>query len=105
MAGEGSQEAEAKEDDMQAQPEDIDEGQEGATGGDPDAEPDPLDVTSNVVVHDDQGDYGNDDNDDEEDDYYAEEDKYLNKFINKDSVVSNWVTKQVKQGQMGQNLF
>ena len=37
MAGEGSQEAEAKEDDAQAQPEDVDETQEGATGGDPDA--------------------------------------------------------------------
>ena len=64
---------------------------------------DQPDVTSNVVVHND--DDGNDDNDDDGEDYDAEEDEYLNKFINKDSVVSKRVTKQVKWGQMGQNLF
>ena len=66
----------------QGEQEQLDEQAEGAVGGDP------LDVRQNVVV----GNGKDKDNTEDEDEEDVEEEAYLNQFINKDSVVSNWVS-------------
>ena len=98
-AGEGSQEQEAVEEGK-----DEGQGEEGAVGGKPEC--DPLDIATNVDVEheEEQGEEGEgeeEDEDDDDDNYDLEEDEYLNKFINKDLVVSPG--HQV--GQTGRNLF
>ena len=73
----------------QAEQEQLDEQAEGAVSGDP------LDVTQNVVVDPNEEEDDEDDTEDEdeyEDERDAEKEAYLNQLINKDSVVSNWVS-------------
>ena len=80
----------------QAEQEQLDEQAEGAVGGDP------LAVAQNVVVDLNEEEDDTEDEDEYEDEEDAEEEAYLNQFINKDFVVSNWVsgakqvTKQVR---------
>ena len=101
-AGEGSQEQEAVE-----EGEDEGQGEEGAVGGEP--ERDLLDIAANVDVEheEEQGEEGEgeeEDEDDDNDNYDLEEDEYLNKFINKDLVVSPG-HQAGQTGQTGWNLF
>ena len=51
---------------------------------------DPLDVAAHEKVDDNNDD--NEQDDEYDDDYDPEEDTYLNMFINKDSMVSNWAS-------------
>ena len=75
---------------VQAEQEQLDEQAEGAVSGDP------LDIAQNVVVDLNEEEDNEDDTEDEdkyEDEEDAEEEAYLNQFINKDSVVSNRVSR------------
>ena len=84
VTGEGSQEPQQPEEQAEAQQGEQEEETEGAVGGDP------LAVGANQEIEDDDED--DDEEYEEDNDYDPEEDEYLNKFINKDSLVSKRVT-------------